>query len=211
MRYCPYAERAMIALSLKEIPHEVINVRLYDEKPGWYLMKNPLGKVPTLEKDGKILYESLIVAEFLDQVHPDHKMLPGGPYEQGLQKILVERLGKLTANFYPLYRNPHDTTLISNLVEVFGLYEELLIDDYFGGKQPLWADYMSWPWLERLNSLNKHTGGKLNLDKHPKLVAYIGRMKSLPEIQRVLKSDEAHYHFLQSAMAGKTDFDFESK
>lgn len=74
----------------------MINIRL-DEKPSWYLSKNPLGKVPTLEKDGKMIFESLIVAEFLDQVYPQHKLLPTDPFEHAKQKILVERLSKVPA------------------------------------------------------------------------------------------------------------------
>lgn len=70
---------------------------------------------------------------------------------------------------------------------------------------------MSWPWLERINAICQHTGGKLTVAGHPKLVAYINRMKALPEIQRVLKSDAAHFRFLESAISGKPDYDFEAQ
>lgn len=48
--------------------------------------------MPTLEEsDGTILYESLIVAEYLDSKYPGERpLLPADPYERAVQKQLVE-------------------------------------------------------------------------------------------------------------------------
>jgi len=210
MRYCPYAERAMIALSVKNIPHEVVNIHL-QEKPAWYLERNPMGKVPALEKDGKVIYESLVVAEYLDEVYPEKPLLPKDPYERARQKILTEHLTKLPSAMYPAYRNPKDPKVLAAIDEALGYYESLLQkDNFFCGKEPGWADYMAWPWVERLNAANAMFEGAVKLDKFPKLVAYIERMKARPEIQRVIKSDKAHAEFLSGAFAtGKPNYDIE--
>merc|ERR1711963_939790 len=69
MRFCPYGQRTRLVLAHKNIPHETINVDL-KEKPEWFLERNPLGLVPTLEQDDKIVYESLITCEYLDDTYP---------------------------------------------------------------------------------------------------------------------------------------------
>lgn len=43
MRYCPYAQRTMLALLAKNIDFEVINVNLID-KPEWLFQKSAGGK-----------------------------------------------------------------------------------------------------------------------------------------------------------------------
>jgi len=211
MRYCPYAERAMIALSIKQIPHEVVNIHL-KEKPEWYLQRNPLGKVPAIEQNNKIVFESLVVAEYLDEVYTEHPILPKDPYERAQQKILTERLTKLPTAIYGSFAKRDDPKAIEAIVDAIKFYEELLHDDYFGGKSPSWADYMAWPWVERLGGLNVVLGNKLPFAEHPKLVTYIARMKARPEIQRVLKSDEAHAEFFRSVIVdGKPNYDVECK
>lgn len=68
------------------------------DKPEWYLENvNPLGKVPSVQSDGKIIYESLVCAEWAD----DHfagsrKIMPTDNYERAKQKMLVERLSKVS-------------------------------------------------------------------------------------------------------------------
>jgi len=213
MRYCPYAERGMIALSVKEIPHEVINLNLVN-KPEWYVKdKNPLGKVPTIELNGKVVYESLVVAEYLDDLFPQKRLLPTDPFERAHQRILVERLSQLPSSIYGLYRKLKESSgkeeAIKTVEDNLQLAQDLLKGEYYGGSAPSWADYMQWPWFERLGATVKLTG--INMAKFPKLCAYIEKMKVRPEIQRVIKSTESHVQFFESAMGGAPNYDFESE
>jgi glutathione S-transferase len=61
-----------IALLEKNIPCELIEVdmmALAHRYPA-YLALNPYGRVPTLEEDGFILYESTAILEYLEATHP---------------------------------------------------------------------------------------------------------------------------------------------
>ena len=64
-------------------------------KPDWFLEKNPLGLVPVLEQDGKIVYESVICNEYLDDVYPQGKLTPEDHYRRAQDKILLEFHGKV--------------------------------------------------------------------------------------------------------------------
>lgn len=52
---------------------------------------NPKGLVPTVEVDGKALYESLVLCEFLEDAYPDRKpsMFPGDAYTKGHVRLWV--------------------------------------------------------------------------------------------------------------------------
>lgn len=66
---CPYVQRAIITLLEKQIPHERNYIDLAN-KPDWFLKLSPLGKVPILLVDEDILFESVVICEYLDEVTP---------------------------------------------------------------------------------------------------------------------------------------------
>jgi len=208
MRFCPYAQRALLGLQLKQIPFEVVNIHLGD-KPEWYLEKNPLGKVPTLNHDGKIIYESLVCVDYLNEIFSSGRPYKAKDhYEHAKQRMLTERLTALPSAFYPFYRNRQDPTIIKNLENAFQLYESLLQHDYFSGDQPGYADFMSWPWVERLSAIEILSNNQLsvNPEKYPKFVAYIKRMENLPEIKTFLLSGEIHAKFINNVAKGDPDY-----
>lgn len=75
--------------------HDTININLKD-KPDWFLERNPLGLVPTLETTaGEVIYESPITCDYLDEVYPQKKLLPSSPYAKAQQKMMLEHFSKV--------------------------------------------------------------------------------------------------------------------
>jgi glutathione S-transferase len=108
MRFCPFAERALLTIALKDIPYvcmyasvnacahrcEVVNIHLR-QKPDWFTARNPTGTVPTLERDNIVIYESPVAIEWLDAIYPSvggAPIVPADPTVRAQQKMLVERL-----------------------------------------------------------------------------------------------------------------------
>jgi glutathione S-transferase len=54
----------------------------HDHLSDWYLKLNPNGVVPTLLHDGRPVYESSVILQYLDQIHPETPLVPADPYEQ---------------------------------------------------------------------------------------------------------------------------------
>jgi glutathione S-transferase len=72
---CPYVQRVAIALAEKRVEHERVVVDLA-AKPDWFRALSPLGKVPLLLVGDAVLFESAVIAEYLDEtlaprLHPD--------------------------------------------------------------------------------------------------------------------------------------------
>jgi glutathione S-transferase len=75
---CPYVERSRIVLLEKDAPHEVEFIDLAN-KPAWFLAVSPMGRVPVLLVDDRPIFESMIINELLDELHPDPPMMPKDP------------------------------------------------------------------------------------------------------------------------------------
>ena len=73
-----YSRRVLIALAEKQIPHELVVVdmaqRRHREQP--YLSLNPYGRVPTLEEDGFVLFESTAILNYLEATRGTPPLVP---------------------------------------------------------------------------------------------------------------------------------------
>lgn len=76
--FSTFSQRVRIALLEKQIPAELVEVDLLSRaqfRPE-YLCKNPYGRVPTIEEDGLVLYESTAILEYLEATRPSPPLLP---------------------------------------------------------------------------------------------------------------------------------------
>ena len=76
-----YTRRVRIALIEKNLPHELVLVDMAKKghRAPDYLERNPYGRVPTLEQDGFVLYESNAILDYLEAVHPQPPLAPVDP------------------------------------------------------------------------------------------------------------------------------------
>lgn len=76
--FSTYARRVRIALIEKNIPAELVEVDMIARahRGPAYLALNPYGRVPTLEEDGFVLYESTAILEYLEATHPTPPLVP---------------------------------------------------------------------------------------------------------------------------------------
>jgi glutathione S-transferase len=72
-KLCPYIQRAVIALTEKEVPFERVDIDL-GNKPDWFLKISPLGKTPVLMVGEHAIFESAVILEYLEetQARPLH-------------------------------------------------------------------------------------------------------------------------------------------
>ncbi|MBB3386201.1 MULTISPECIES: maleylacetoacetate isomerase [unclassified Rhizobium] len=85
--------RVRIALALASIPYETIKVDLLsgEQDGNDNLSRNPLGLVPSLEIDGRVLTQSLSIIEYLDETRK-MGLLPGGPEERSRVRALAHAI-----------------------------------------------------------------------------------------------------------------------
>lgn len=93
----------------KEVPFDVEYIDLY-KKPDWFLAMSPLGKVPVLDIDGTILFESAVINEYIDEVHPP-RWLPEAPLARARQRAWIEVASGLTMAGYRAQMAPDRAAL----------------------------------------------------------------------------------------------------
>ena len=86
------SDRVKIALAEKGLKWEGIRVRLAnrEQKTPEFLKLNPYGKIPVLVEEGKVLFESCIINEYLDEKYPDPPLMPKDPYLRARGRVLVD-------------------------------------------------------------------------------------------------------------------------
>jgi maleylacetoacetate isomerase len=75
------AFRVRIALALKGLAYESVPKHLLrdggEQRKPDYLALNPQGLVPALADDGFVIPQSLAICEYLEEIHPEPRLLPG--------------------------------------------------------------------------------------------------------------------------------------
>jgi glutathione S-transferase len=73
-----FSRRVLIAFAEKQIPHELVVVDMaagkHRQQP--YLSLNPYGRVPTLEEDDFVLFESTAILNYLEATRPAPPLVP---------------------------------------------------------------------------------------------------------------------------------------
>ena len=91
---CPFVQRAAIVLLEKAVQFDRINVDLA-AKPSWFLAVSPTGKVPVLKvrrdnaKDA-ILFESMVICEYLDETQGGAPMYPVDALARARNRAWIE-------------------------------------------------------------------------------------------------------------------------
>jgi len=98
---CPYVQRAVIALKEKGVDFERIDIDLTN-KPDWFLGISPLGKVPVLKVGDDVIFESAVIAEFLeDTVSPP--LHPADPVRRADHRAWIEFASVVLSDIWEFY------------------------------------------------------------------------------------------------------------
>jgi glutathione S-transferase len=91
---CPFVQRAAIVLLEKGVAFDRVNVDL-SAKPDWFLALSPTGKVPVLkvrQPDGEdgILFESVVICEYLNETQDGAAMYPDDALLRARHRAWIE-------------------------------------------------------------------------------------------------------------------------
>jgi glutathione S-transferase len=92
MSTCSQKVRVTLAEKGQDFVSHHFNLRAGDQHAPEYLAINPNGVVPTIIHDGKVIYESAVVDEYLDDIFSDPPLRSADPYERARTRLWVKQL-----------------------------------------------------------------------------------------------------------------------
>lgn len=81
--------KALLPLFEKKLDFEsrFVNLHLFEQHEPWFLRINPNGQVPALVHDGKVITESTVINEYVDEVFSATPLRPSDPYDRARMRI----------------------------------------------------------------------------------------------------------------------------
>ena len=93
------SQRVRFVFNGKKLPFDEVKLNLLegDQLKPDYLKLNPNGVVPTLDHDGAIIIDSLVIAEYLDEVAPENSFTPDDPLRRARMRALMHFIDEMPA------------------------------------------------------------------------------------------------------------------
>jgi len=171
-KLCPFVQRAVIVLKEKGIDFKITYIDL-KHKPEWFMKLSPLGKVPVLKVGATVLFESAVIAEYLDEITPP-SLHPAEPLAKARNRAWIEYASELLMLLYrftsatqPGECSPLRGDLKTRLERLEG---QLEAGPYFNGADFALVDAAFAPFFMRLALIE---------DQHP-----LGLLDGLPRVGR---------------------------
>jgi glutathione S-transferase len=167
--YCPFAQRAWIALVYKDIDFEYIEIDPYDFTDSWLEISRGFALVPVVIQsddtgEDTTIVESLRILEYLEDYYPGTTPLFADTANaRSQQKFWMDHIGqKITPCFYRyLKREGGEEVQQDSLDEMLGgllaLAQAMNTEGpYFSGDRPDVVDIALMPFALRINVLLGH-------------------------------------------------------
>jgi len=215
--FCPYAQRAWIALNHHRIPYTLIESLEvvhggYEKKP-ILLEKNPKGLVPTIIDDKKrVIYESLLCMEYVDEVGLNNNgntksLLPGDAMERARLRLQSDWVNKNLCSLFYKVLMPTDTQEESfkSLVENIKTFTQEMKGPYYNGDDLSIVDIAAFPWCMRLFLLEEYFGDRFKIEEDPTLTRFWEwkeRVAALEAVKSTIASREKYVSVYERYRAG---------
>jgi glutathione S-transferase len=134
-KLCPYVQRAVIALTEKDVPFKRIDIDLAN-KPDWFLKLSPLGKTPVLLVGDRAIFESAVILEYLEETEA-RPLHPSDPLRRAEHRAFIEFGSAVLNDIAGLYSAPDEATFKAKATQLearFARLETRIIGPWFDGE-----------------------------------------------------------------------------
>jgi len=194
----PFVRKVRALCAEKRIDYTLTLISPFDPPEGWREI-SPLGKIPALRHDGRVVNDSSVICAYLERIQPEPALYPKDPYdyaralwfEEYTDGGVVPILGPNV--FLPVVLRPMlarsapapdvieaaEKTVKEQLAPFFAYLDSQLGDgEYFVGNALSIADLSVASVFVNM----RHPGFAIDAQRFPRLAAFGGRMHARPSL-----------------------------
>jgi glutathione S-transferase len=202
----PFVRKVRAFFHEKGVAYEHVQVSPFNPPEGWR-ETSPLGKIPALDHDGRIVNDSSVICQYLERLHPAPPLYPSDAYEFARALWFEEYVdgGVVPVSgpnvFQPvvlrplLSRKEPDAAALAEAAKVaeeqlsplFAYLESQLgARDYFVGNRLSIADLAVATVFVNL----RHAGFPPAPSRFPRLAAFVERMHARPSFKTCIEEEK---------------------
>lgn len=200
---CPYVQRAVIALTEKNVDFEKKLIDL-SNKPDWFLEISPTGKVPIFQSEQGVVFESSVIVEYIEDI-TEHPLHPSDPFIRAQHRSWMEFGSAILNSISGLYSAPDkatfntkETTLRKQLETLENTVSE---GPYFSGNDFSLVDAVFGPVFRYFDTFEQ-TANLTTLNGLPRLAKWRAALSNRPSVKNAVAPD---YHDALKAFLLKKD------
>nr|GMD95875.1 glutathione S-transferase U17-like [Ipomoea batatas] len=216
IRPCPYVNRAQIALNLKSVEHEFIEVNPYTDRDMLVKLNPVHKKIPVLIHEEKSVCESLIVVQYIDEVWTNGTaILPYDPYDRAIAlfwaSYIEEKWSPLLGELRKAEGEEEKAKVMEKIGQGMALLEEAFLKcskgkAFFGGDSIGYVDIALGGFLGWIKATEILAGRKiLDREKTAGLVGWSERFLLDKAVKDVIMEPEKLAEIYQRFQAAKAN------
>ncbi|KAK7324414.1 hypothetical protein VNO77_27950 [Canavalia gladiata] len=195
-----FGMRVRIALAEKGVKYEYKEENLSNKSP-LLLQMNPIHKkIPLLIHNGKPIFESAIIVQYIDEVWNDKApIMPSHPYQRAQARFWVDYIDKKINDTWRkmwLSTGEEHEAWKKELISIFKQLEETLGDKpFYGGDTFEFVDLALIPFYTLFYTFETYGNFKMELEC-PKFMAWAKRCMQRESVSKSLPDDKKVYDFV---------------
>ncbi len=157
-KVCPFVQRSVILLKEKGVDYDIEYIDVYNP-PEWFLKLSPTGKVPIMQVEGTVLFESAVINEYIDEVYPP-QIHPADPLLKAQNRAWIEYTSPLYMGTFNIIMSKKKEDMEKALEEfdknLAGLEKAKQHKPWFNGEQLSMVDISAAPIFTRISFIKDH-------------------------------------------------------
>lgn len=195
---CPFVQRAVIVILEKGVPFDRIDVDLA-AKPDWFLALSPTGKVPLLKvgqagAPDAVLFESMVICEYLEESQDGARLYPADALSRARQRGWIEFGTATLAEAWQLLNAKDHSTADAKQAAFRARLQQLEAvlapGPYFGGAAFGMVDAVFAPLFRYFDILDPAVSQPI-FENHPRVSAWRAALASRPSVIAAVGKDYA--------------------
>ena len=206
---CPFCHRCSLVLLEKSAAFETVTIDLSEKEKRKHLL-SPYGRVPVLWNDGRAIYESSIINEYLEEVLPIPALLPQEAERRAEARFWIDFCNtrfmpayfNLLKDRNPAMRGPLRAKLMDHLelIETVGLAHVSETQRYWMGEDVTLVDFAFYPFFERFASVERYRNITIPAG-HRRLRSWLEAMRERPSVRKLAKPREYYVEYFRGIYA----------